>query len=551
MRQTLLQRADEAGYHISDSRLVDDIRSIAAFQVNGQFSADVYRSRLAAEGLSPAGFEAEQRQQSTLAELQRGLVNSSFITPAEFRRNIELYFERREIAWATFAAADFLERVEVSDEEIAAYHAGNPSRFMSEEAVDIEYVLFDLESVAAAIEISEAELIEYYEAESESYAGSEERRVRHIQIEPDGDDLAAAEALAQALLERLQAGEDFATLAAEASDDAGTRNNGGDLGWVRRAGVLPGPLEDALFGMEVGALAGPIETQFGFHVLRLDEVRAGEQPPFELVRDQIRADLANEAAYTSFLDTANALDEAAFEAGTNLASVAAQFELPLQTIAGLTRSGGTEQFIDPAPVIAAAFDEEAIASGNSSSLIDLGQDRVAVVRVTGHDLPQPEPLEAVTDEIREILANEVASEFAQEAATAFEDELDAAAVLDGSQVPAELAAAHGGSWNEARWVERDSVDVPVSILQSVYARARPAPASIDLLRAPVGAVDEAVVLLTAAEPGLPENIPTEERDNGQQQLISLNAEMEMNAYAAEARRRATVRVPDEVLDPDL
>jgi peptidyl-prolyl cis-trans isomerase D len=124
MRQTLLQRADEAGYHISDSRLVDDIRSIAAFQVNGQFSADVYRSRLAAEGLSPAGFEAEQRQQSTLAELQRGLVNSSFITPAEFRRNIELYFERREIAWATFAAADFLERVEVSDEEIAAYHAG-------------------------------------------------------------------------------------------------------------------------------------------------------------------------------------------------------------------------------------------------------------------------------------------------------------------------------------------------------------------------------------------------------------------------------------------
>jgi len=550
VRETLLQSARDAGYRISDGRLVGEIRNIDAFKVDGQFSADVYRSRLTAEGLTPRMFEEEQRDQATLVELQRGLVDSAFITPAEFRRNIELYYERREISWAEFLAADFADQVEVTDSDVADYHAGNADRFMTQEAVDIEYVELTLDGVAATIEISEEQLREQYDAEAERFANSEERRVSHILIEVDGDDTAAAEAEAQAVRERLDAGEDFAALAAEVSDDIGTRNDGGDLGFIAR-GVLPAAFEDALFSLDVGEIAGPVETEFGFHVLRLDERRAGEQPPFEVVRDQIRDDLATEEAYTTFLDLANDLDEAAYEAGSDLATVAEQFGLPLQTLEGLTADGGGDRFIDPAPVIAAAFDDDAIASGNNSSLIDLGQDEVVIIRVTGHHLPEPEPLEAVVDEIRELLTDEAASELAAAAASGFFDELDTAAVLDGTLDPAELAASHGGSWNEARWVERDTADVPGEILQAVFARTRPAAGSIDVMRTRVGAGNEAVVLFLAAEAGVPDAIPSEEREQGQQQLTNLSAEAEMQGYAADARQRARVRIPDEVLEPDF
>jgi peptidyl-prolyl cis-trans isomerase D len=550
MRETLLQSASDAGYRVSNARLIDSIRNIDAFQVGGEFSADVYRSRLTAEQLTPSMFEDQQREQATLVELQRGIAASAFITPAEFRRNIELYYERREIAWALFAAADFLEQVEITEDEIADYHAENGDRFMTPESVDIEFVELTLESIAASIEISEDELRAQYEAEAERYANSEERRVRHILFEVEDDDTDAARARAQSARERLDAGEDFATLAAELSDDIGTRNSGGDLGWIAR-GVLPTAFEDALFGLAVGETAGPVETEFGFHVLRLDEVRAGQQLPFEVAREQLREELASDRAYTSFLDLANELDEAAYEAGDDLAGIAERFGLMLETIEGLTRNGGADRFIDPAPVIAAAFDPDAIASGNNSALIDLGQDRAAIVRVTRHNLPEPEALEDVADEIRDLLANNAASELAMAAAGSFLEELDTAAIADGSLDPAELAASHGGSWNEARWVERDDVETPAEILQSIFARSRPAAGSVETLRVPVGVGDEAVVLLSGVQAGVPDEIASEEREQGQQQLIGLSAEAEMQGYAADARQRARVRVPDEVIDPDL
>ena len=232
MRELIVQRARDAGYRISDARILESIQSDPSFQVGGQFSQDVYVSLLAGEQLTPAGFELSQREALAIREMQGGLYDSSFITPAEFRRNIELYYERRQIAYALFAAADFLDQVEIDDAAVAEYHSVNGDLFMTEESVDLEYVALNLSSIAETIEISEADLLAYYEAEADRYAVSEERQVSHILIEPEGEDYAAAEAEVTAIMARLDAGEDFAELAREVSDDIGTRNLGGDLGWM-------------------------------------------------------------------------------------------------------------------------------------------------------------------------------------------------------------------------------------------------------------------------------------------------------------------------------
>lgn len=550
VQEAMIQQAREAGYRVSDARIIAEIRNAEAFQAGGQFSADVYRSRLATEGMTPTMFEAEQRKRSFIVELQNAVADSAFLTPAEFRRGIELYYERRQIAWALFPASAFREGIAISDEQIAEYHADNGSRFMTAESVDIEFIELTLEDVAADVEISEDDLRERYEADAASFAAAQERRVSHILIEVEGDDREAALAEAEAVVARLEAGEDFVALAAEVSDDTGTRNAGGDLGWVAR-NVLPEALDATAFAMEPGDIDGPVETEFGFHIVRLEEARAGDPPPFEQMRDEIRDQVANDMAYSEYLDRANAIGRAAFDAGPNLADVASEFGQTLETLEGLTRTGSSERFANPAPIIAQAFNEELISTGYASQLIDLGQDNVVVLRVLDHHLPEPEPLEAVADEIREILIQAAASERAADAAGAFREELDPEAVAAGTQDPVELAASHQGVWNEAIWIDRDSTEVPAGIREPVFSQTKPAAGETAVLATTVGSGDEAVILLLGVEPGIPENIAAAERDQGREQLRAQTGDSEINAYAADARQRATVRVPEEVLDPDL
>jgi peptidyl-prolyl cis-trans isomerase D len=553
LRDVIKQRVHDVGYRVSEQRLDEAIRSNEAFQVGGQYSEDVALSLLASQQLTPSSFKNYERESMLISDWQDALVESAFTTPSEFRHFIELYYETRQVGWAVFDAASFEDQVEVSDDDIAAYYAENSDSFMSDESVDIEFVELTLAEVAATVEISEDELRAQYEADVDLYSQAEEREVRHILIEVGDDDPTGAEAEAKAedVLERLEAGEDFATLAAEVSDDAGTRNNGGDLGWISR-GVLSGPFEDAVFSMNVGDLAGPVETEFGFHIIRLDGIRAGQQASFESVRDQIREQLAENEAYSTFLDKANELDQAAYDAGSDLAGVAEQFGLELETIDGLTRTGGTNRFANPAPIIAAAFDDEAIATGENSALIDLGDDNVAIIRVTGHDLPEVEPLEVVSDQIRQILLQDGAGELASAAADDFYAALDSDALADGSQDPAELAEAHGATWNGPVWARRADVNVPSPVLQTVFAAPRSGvEQSAQLLRASLGSGDQAVIVFSGVKPGVPDDIPSSQRELDQQQLTNQNADAELNFYARDARQNAKIRVPDGVLNPDL
>jgi len=550
VREILAQRTEEAGYRISDARILEDLQNDPQFQIGGNFSREVYVTLLAGEGLTPAGWEARQREALMLQEWQNGLYDSSFVTPAEFRRHIELVFERRQISHALFAAAAHLDEVEISDAAVAEYYEANGDRFMTEETVDIEFVELELGDIAETIELSESDLRDYYESEVVSFAAGEERRVSHILIEIDGDDYEAARAEAEAALARLEAGEDFAAVAAEVSDDAGTRNFGGDLGWQVRGGMLAGPFEDALFAMEAGEVGGPVETEFGYHLLRLEEVRAAEPEPFEAVRDQLYDELAAERAYASFYDLANDLANDAYDARDNLASVAESYGLELQTIEGLTRGGQPDEFANATPIVQAAFDDVAITTGENSDLIELTEDRVAVIRVREHHPPEQRPLDEVADEIRSILEQEAAAELAREAAAAYFEALEAEAG-DVLLAARSLAEEQGAVWNEAQWIERDSVAVPASIVSLVFSQQQPESTTPAILRTGLSGGDQAVVLFTAAEPGRPEDVVAVDREARQEQLRNIAAQIEVNAYAVDARVESRVRVPDEILDPQF
>lgn len=544
-REALLQQSNSAGYRVSDERLAASIRETPEFQIGGQFSMDVYNARLTQAGLTPTGYEALQRTNLNLIELQSGFLASSFLTPAEFRRYIELYNERREVAYALFSVTDFIDTVEVGDDEIAEHYSANSSRYMTPESVDLDYIDLDLASVAATVEIGDEELRELYETERDRFETAEERRVRHILIAVDDDDYEAAEAEAAQVLERLEAGEDFAALAEELSDDAGTRAQGGDLGWIGR-GMLPGPFEDTLFSMEVGETAGPVETEFGYHIIRLDEIRSGDVPAFESVESDLLAEVSSDRAEGLFFDRANALADAAFEAYDELQSAADAVGLPLKRIEGFTRAGDPTLFPNGNPVITAAFNDEAIISGRNSQLLELSDDQVAVIRVTAHHPPEAEPLEDVADDIRQELARNKARNLARAAADVY------LALLGGElDRGAELAETQGATWVGPHWVVRNDASDPPELRSTAFAQPGTWAGPGITQRVTLSEGDEAVLLLTAVEPGAPENIDTEERELRRSQLTEYQANVEVEAYARGVRDRATVRIPEEILDPQL
>src|SRR5215207_3954978 len=187
----LKQRVAAQGYRVSDARLVQSIRDIAQFQVDGQFSNDVYEGLLANQGLSPTAFEALQRESLEVGDLQSGIVDSTFLTPAEFRRYIELYNQKREVAYALFDIAAFSTDVTIDDAAIAARYENNQASYQTAETVDLEYIELALADIAATIELTEEDLRAAYEEERERFQTAEERRASHVLIEvADGDEAA-------------------------------------------------------------------------------------------------------------------------------------------------------------------------------------------------------------------------------------------------------------------------------------------------------------------------------------------------------------------------
>ena len=538
----LRQRVEQQGYHASVARIDEAIRDVEAFQVDGQYSDQLAIGVLANQGFTPAMFRALTRESLEVGDLQNGIVDSTFLTPAEFRRYIELYNQRREVAYALFDIEPFRAGVTIDDAAIAARYENNQASYQTTETVDLEYVELALADVAATVEVSEEELRAAYAEELARFETMEQRHARHILIEvADGQD-DAARAAAEAVLARLRGGEDFAAVAAEASADAGTKAQGGDLGWIS-PGMLTGPFEDALFALEAGGLSEPVRTDFGFHVIRLDEVRAGEVQPFEAVREELAAETRTREAEDEFYERANRLSDAAFDAHDELASVASAANLPLKTAMAFPRTGDSNLFADSAAIVQAAFAEEIVESGRNSEVIELGEDHVLVLRVVAHHVPTTKPIDEVREQIREELVRERALELAEEAARTFLTDIE-----QGGDA-AERATARGGAWNPPAWVMRTDAGVPTEVLSAAFGMAKSSAPQREVIALANGG--QAVIVLTGVEAGEPATMTQEERDQRQRQLADQAARAELTGYAGNVSEAAEVRIPDDILNPPL
>jgi peptidyl-prolyl cis-trans isomerase D len=352
----------------------------------------------------------------------------------------------------------------------------------------------------------------------------------------------AARAKADSVEARLRNGENFAAVAKEVSDDAGTKAQGGDLGWMSRG--TGGAFEDALFALKApGDVSEPVKSEFGFHIIRLDELRPGEEQPFEAVRDQLDMEYRTREAEREFDERANKLQELAFDAYNELATVATEMQVPVKTLKDFPRTGNPAIFENSAPVVQAAFGEEVVDSGRNSELVQLAPDRVLVLRVTAHRVPETQPLEAVHDRIKEQLTHAKAQELAEGAAQAFLKD------LDGGIDPMQAALAHNGTWHPPALVERNDGGVPPEVITAAFALPKDQVDGAKRQEAALADGGHAVFMVSKVETGQPANIPQSERDQRQQGLAQQSALAELTSYEGSLREQATVRIPVEILNP--
>ena len=420
VNQRLLEneaRADRL--RVSDTQLAQFIAGLPPFQEDGKFSPEKYREVLAAQNMSPLMFEQRVRGDLTMAPLQDPVVGGSIAAQTSVQRYLALLDQKREVAVAPVAAEPFEKSVKVSDADIKAFYEKNPTAFQTPEVAKVEYLLLTQDAIAAQMKVDPAEVKQAYQANAKQYTTNEERQASHILIavKPDAPEAAKAAAKQKAteILAKARAKPDsFAELAKTYSQDPGSAAQGGDLGSFSRGAMLK-PFEDAVFSAKFGDIVGPVQTDFGYHVIKVTGITPPHVQSFDEVKGRIEADLKRQKASQKFAAAADQFQNLVYEQADSLAGAAKALDLKVETTAFVTRAQVQALAMNNAKFVQALFSPESIQSKRNTEAVEVGPNALMAGRIVEYKAAAPRPLADVQDEIRQQLTRQAASELAQKA----------------------------------------------------------------------------------------------------------------------------------------
>ena len=412
----------------SDARLaraLQDIPAIAALKrPDGSLDTEAYRSLVGAQGLTPEGFEANVRRELSVSQVMGGVMSTAFATDAAAKLAFDSLYQRREIQVARFNASDYAKQVNPTDADIEAFYKANAQRFQQQEQAAVEYVVLDLDSVRSGIRVNEDDLRTYYKENLTRLAAKEERRASHILINAAKDAPAAdrdqAKARAQELLAQVRKSPaSFAEVAKKSSQDSGSAPAGGDLNFFGR-GAMVKPFEDAVFAMKKGEISDVVESDFGYHIILLTDIKTPRQPSFEELRPSLEAELKQQQAQRKFAEVAEAFTNSVYEQPDSLKPVADSLKLKIQTAEGVTRvpSPGASGPLANPKFLEALFANDSVEGKRNTSAIEVGPSQLVAGRISTYSPTRTLPLQEVSDRARLLLIAEKSAELARKDAEA-------------------------------------------------------------------------------------------------------------------------------------
>ncbi|WP_447769075.1 SurA N-terminal domain-containing protein [Pseudomonas kilonensis] len=459
-RKLLLQGAHDAKFAFSEAALDQVILQTPEFQVDGKFSAERFDQVIRQLGYSRMQFRQMLAQEMLIGQLRAGLAGSGFVTDAQVLAFARLEKQTRDFATLNIKADPA--SVKLTEDEVKAYYDQHAKEFMTPDEVVIDYLELKKASFFDQVSVKDEDLQAAYQKEIANL--SEQRRAAHILIEVNDK---VTEAQAKAKIEEIQArlakGESFEALAKEFSQDPGSANNGGDLGYAG-PGVYDPEFEKALYALNKGQVSAPVRTDFGLHLIKLLGVEAPEVPTFASLKDKLVRELKTQQVEQRFVEATKQLEDASFEA-SDLAQPAQDLKLTVHTSAPFGREGG-EGIAANRAVVTAAFSPEVLEEGANSTAIELDPETVVVLRAKEHRKPEQLPLEKVAGPIRTQLAKEHASAAAKTRADELITSLgDGKTALD--------KPVDGQGWKAIQAATRNQEGIDPAVLQALFRMPKP------------------------------------------------------------------------------
>jgi peptidyl-prolyl cis-trans isomerase D len=529
VEQLLENLFEKEHYRVSDARVLSEFEREQAFKgPDGKFDATTARQVLALNDMTEQDYYEETRKQLLTRQIEQGIGGSYFLTRAEQQRLFNLENEEREVAHATFSPEQFGGDQPVDDAAIQAYYEKNGDRFMTTESVSLDYAELRLEQVAVQVIPTDEQLRELYDSNRALYVTEEHRHARHIVIPVDGENDAAALKQAESILAEARAGKDFAELAQKYSKDT-TAASGGDLGFVAKADFPE--LGDTLFSMNVGDIAGPVKSQFGYHLIKLEEIQPSVEKPFEEVRAELDSQYRQDRAAELFGDRQEEMSRLIEDGETDLDKIAQDLGLTRGSIAEFLRGGGAEPLGSNPELQQVVFGDGVLNQRRIGGPVALGEDRLVLVKVTGHKKAEVKPLAEVRDQIVELLRHEQGVAAAQAAAEAVVPKVEAgeslAAVASAAKVPVE----------EARFVSRGDPSIPEALRAAIFEAPRPDAKPV-VKTAKLDDGSTVVFVVSRSRVGDSSNPQLVQQQNAS--LVQRAASGEVAAYLNEAKRKAKI-----------
>ena len=464
-RALLIDAAEDLGLGFSDAALDDEIRATPAFQLDGVFDPGQFQLVIGSAGFSPLLYRQEMRRDKTFQQLSAAISSTAFYTEDEVLKSSSLAQQTRDIAYLRIDTEALIDEVEVSDDEIELYYNSNTNLYMTEESVELSYVELKRADLLAEIDVSEDALMLFYEDTKEVYAEDERRQVAHILVEVN-DEVSQEEALAnvQEVYEKLKSGGDFADLAKQYSQDPGSAEVGGDLGY-NAAGTFVPEFEEAAYDLELNQLSAPVLTEFGYHLIKLLGIEPAKTPEFSEVRERLEKSYREAEAEEVFVTRSARLSELAYES-PDLFELAEELALEIKQTGKVNRTT-TEGIAASARVMDAAFTSDVLLDRVNSDLIEINPNHHVVVRVEEYQPREVRPLAEVSVDIRNALINEKSTQLAR----AQSEEI--VEMLNTGSITRFVADKFGLKWEVVGQAGRNQLGLDREIVTEAFSLPRP------------------------------------------------------------------------------
>ncbi|ASD66486.1 SurA N-terminal domain-containing protein [Pseudoalteromonas piscicida] len=481
------QLAKELGLRVSDEQVKKAIVEMPYFQIGGEFSNDRYLQVIRQMNFQPDSFREYLRDEMTRAQLISAVAGTDFVLQNELQQSIALQQQTRAIDYAVLSKELVKDEVSVTDEEIQNYYDLNQTQFQAPELVAVNYIELKAEDLEPAEPVTEEALKTYYEEQKNQYLEPERRRVSHILVDAS-EDPEAAKQKADEILAELNNGADFAVVAEEKSDDIVSAELGGDLDWIERDMMDPA-FEDAAFALAaVGDVSDVVESEFGYHIIKLTDIQRQQAQSFEDVKEDLRAELEKAAKIDAFYQKQTRVAELAFEMADSLQDAAEAAGVEIKSTELVSRNALPEPLNSPV-ISNTIFTPELLEDRVNSEVLEVAPEHIVVVRVAEHKAAATKPFEEVSAQIKTQLSNEKASTLIAEKAQSLFEQLQGGATL------AEIAKAQSIEVKSVTELKRRSYDVPPAIAAEAFKLPQPGVAETESALVELGNGDSAFVVL--------------------------------------------------------